>query len=324
MDGAIENISASEFDAIVVGGGPAGASCALWLRLLGFSPAIIEQRTRLGGLQNDSPYQNEWIAPLVGLSGREVAYNIHRNIVSRDIACFLATSVKSIVRAPGGFIVHAADLHGNRRLLASHVVLASGVRPANGGLSAGPRMLIGPGASITDTDFSGRSVAILGGGDNAFENFHFIRERGAAEVHVYARTVRARREFIEKTPREYLRTGQYSVDGDAMTVSGSPYDFIVVLYGWFPNLDYVDEFNLARDSKGFIATDSRTTETSVPNVFAIGEVAQRMHPCCVTSMADGVVAAKEIQRRIEAGSQSTLDACNLAAIADARRVSRRH
>jgi thioredoxin reductase (NADPH) len=66
------SISALKFDAVVIGGGPAGASCALWLKLLGFSPTIIEERSRLGGLQNDSPYQNDWITPLVGLSGREV------------------------------------------------------------------------------------------------------------------------------------------------------------------------------------------------------------------------------------------------------------
>jgi len=302
-----ETLDPADFDAVIVGGGPAGASCALWLKLLGFRPVIIERRPRLGGLQNDSPYGNAWIVPLPELSGAEVADNIHRNILSHDITCFLDTAVQSLVRSPSGFSVSIAGADGTIQLSAPYIVLASGVRPRSGGLKASQRLLIGPGAKIADTDFSGKKVAILGGGDNAFENFQLIREGGAAEVHIFARTVGARREFVNKTPTKHLRVGQYSVDTEAMTVSGRPYDYIVVLYGWSPNLDFADAFDLKQNDRGFIVTDSETTETSLHNVFAIGEVAQRMHPCCVTAMADGVVAAKEIQHRIEAGGRDRVD-----------------
>jgi len=53
---------------------------------------------------------------------------------------------------------------------------------------------------------------------------------------------------------------------------------------------------LARTDQGFLATDAVTAETSLPGVYAIGEVAQRMHPCVPTAMADGVIAAKAIER----------------------------
>ena len=87
-----------------------------------------------------------------------------------------------------------------------------------------------------------------------------------------------------------------------MTVAGRRYDVIVVLYGWTPALEFMRNHPLARDEKGFVVTDRDSAESSIRNVYAIGEVAQRMHPCCVTSMADGVVAAKAIQRRSEAGA----------------------
>jgi thioredoxin reductase (NADPH) len=302
------------FDTIIVGGGPAGASCALWLKLLGFQPCIIEHRTRLGGLQNDSPYLNEWIAPLTGFRGREVAQNIHSNLLSRSITCYLSTSVHSVAPSADCFVVGATDGCGDKCISAPYVVLASGVRPADGGLSAGSNLLIGPGTQIVETDFSRKSVAILGGGDNAFENYHFIREKGAAEVHIYARTIKARREFLETTPVEHVSIGKYDVDPDTMTVSDRSYDIIVVLYGWTPSLDFMHNVDLARDSNGFVVTDYGTAETSISNVFAIGEVAQRMHPCCVTSMADGVVAAKEIQRRIEANAKDAF----IAAVRKAR------
>ncbi|WP_412025889.1 NAD(P)/FAD-dependent oxidoreductase [Burkholderia cepacia] len=294
----------SAFDAIIVGGGSAGASCALWLKQLGFQPCIIERRPKLGGLQNENPYPNNWIAPVVGRHGEDVARAIHANILSRGIACRLRTSVESATIDHGRFVVRVVDAAGRQDFLSSpYLVLASGVRPADGGLLAGPDRVIGPGKRIDDRDFHGKSVAILGGGDNAFENYELIRAKGAARVHIHARSIRARREFLERIPVTDVRIGSYEVCPDTSTVSGCRYDVIVVLYGWAPALEFMHGFDLARDARGFVSTDVGTTETSISNVFAIGEVAQRMHPCCVTAMADGVVAAKEIQRRIEADSR---------------------
>ena len=44
----------------IIGGRPAGMSCALWLKYLGFSPIIIEKKEQLGGLQQLSNFQNVW------------------------------------------------------------------------------------------------------------------------------------------------------------------------------------------------------------------------------------------------------------------------
>lgn len=297
------------FDTIIVGGGPAGASCALWLRQLGFQPCIVEQRSELGGLQNESPYPNDWIAPVVGLRGEEVARGIHANILSRGVDCRLRTSVESVTIDRDHFVVRVVNTAGQQDFLSSlYLVLASGVRPADGGLLASPNLVIGPGKRIDGRDFRGKSVAILGGGDSAFENYEFIRAKGAAGVHIYARSIRARREFLERIPTTDVSIGPYEVCSDMMTVSGRFYDVIVVLYGWIPSLKFMCDFDLARNAEGFVLTDSSTTETSISNVFAVGEVAHRMHPCCVTSMADGVVAAKEIQKRIEADFRDSFNA----------------
>lgn len=304
------------FDAIVVGGGPAGASCALWLKQLQLRACIVEQRPTLGGLQNESVSRNDWIAPVVGLRGEEVAHSMHVNIVSHGIACRLRASVESVTVGTDGFVVDVTDPAGHTSLSAPYLVLASGVRPANGDLHAGPNLLVGPGKQIAERDFRGKSVAVLGGGDNAFENYEFIRAKGAARVHIHARSICARREFLERIPVEDVSVGPYEVDPDNLTVAGQRYDVITVFYGWTPSLDFMHGVDLARDATGFVATDRDTAETSIPNLFAIGEVARRMHPCCVTSMADGVVAAKEIQRRIETGSQAAF----VRAVQAAKRV----
>ena len=45
----------------IIGGGPAGMSCALWLGNYGLAPIIIEQAPELGGMARASPYPNEWL-----------------------------------------------------------------------------------------------------------------------------------------------------------------------------------------------------------------------------------------------------------------------
>ena len=45
----------------IIGGGPAGMSCALWLHNYGLYPIIIEKESALGGMARMSPYPNEWL-----------------------------------------------------------------------------------------------------------------------------------------------------------------------------------------------------------------------------------------------------------------------
>ena len=70
----------------------------------------------------------------------------------------------------------------------------------------------------------------------------------------------------------------YQVDPAARSVDGRQYDLILVFYGWEPQAGFADDLRLARDERGYISTDFATAETSVPDIYAIGEVAHRMHP----------------------------------------------
>lgn len=289
------------FDAVIIGGGPAGASCALWLKMLGFEPCIVERRTTLGGLQAESPYPNDWIVSILGKTGKDVAADMHQHILSHGIACRLGQTVVDARINGQGFQVTTEDAEV---VSGKTLVLASGVRPVTGGLSAGKNVLIGPGDQVAAQDFASKRVAILGGGDNAFENYLFIRGKGAAEVHIFARSIRARRSLADRVPAGDVQLGPYEVSSDQVMVGTRTYDLLVVLYGWEAYLPFIHVPELERDRRGFVVTD-QNCETTVTGLYAIGEVAQRMHPCCVTAMADGIVAAKDIQRRIDSGGHRT-------------------
>ncbi len=304
------------WDATIVGAGPAGVSCAIWLKRLGLRPLLIEARSMLGGLTAGSPYPNPWVATSPGVTGVDLAAALTRSVADAGVDVKLGTSVADVSRlaavsgaagttggegperpAVGGFRLSFAD-GGHPPLAATTLVVASGVRPRDGGLAPRPEILIGPGRHVLDHDFRGLRVAILGGGDNALEHFAIISGRGAAALDVFARTLRAQKRWLDATPRKNLHVGPYRVDDRELTVAGRPYDRLLVFYGYAPVADFTVSLGLARDAAGYLRTDSRTAETSAAGVYAIGEVANRLHPSVVTAMADGVTAAKAIQRRL--------------------------
>lgn len=293
---------AQQYDAVVVGGGPAGASCAVWLARLGLSPLLLESADTLGGLASGNPFQDNWIAVLPGLTGREVGANIARSVGLAKVPVVTSARVHQLQRRDGGFITafqgkEAGEI-GSRT-----IVIASGTcaRPLPG-QAAGehfPGVLVGPGMHIAEQDYRGKSVAILGGGDNAFENYAFVRERGAAQVHVYARSVRAQAQWFDNARTTDVHIGPHAVEPAQRRVNGRQYDLVLVFYGWEPRAPFADHLMLERDASGYFKTDFSTAQTSQDGVYAIGEVAHRMHPCVVTALADGVVAAKAIQARLE-------------------------
>jgi thioredoxin reductase (NADPH) len=297
------------YDAVIIGGGPAGASCAVWLARLGFSPVLIEGGDALGGLCRVNPFSDEWNATLPGMTGPQVADNLALSVYRAGVPVHLSCMADRVEAAGQGFVVMGSGLA--EPLHARNLVLATGVRarsldlPADSAPSRKAErspdgILIGPGEHIVAQDFRDKSVAVLGGGDNAFENALYALEKGARNVRLYARNVRAQRQFVSQLPEACVSLGSYSVDAQARTINGQAYDIIMVFYGWEPCVGFANALGLQRSAQGFIATDMQTAQTSCPGVYAIGEVAQRQHPCVVTALADGVTAAKAIQARLEA------------------------
>lgn len=283
------------FDALIVGAGPAGVSCSVWLQQLGFRSALIDANPTCGGLQLSNPWTNTWIATSVNAHGKDVAAALQGNAERHGSALYLSlTALRATPDGEGWKI----ELSSGEALTGKALVLAGGVTPKTGGLVSRAGLLIGPGPQVAATNFSGSTVAILGGGDNAFENYQFVRDRGASRVTIFARTLKARAEMLERVPAEDVVVGPYEIDAEAKTVGGKSFDHILVLYGYEAHRKALVGLEPSMTPSGFVQTD-QNCRTSIPGVWAIGELAQRMHPCCVTSMADGIVAAKNIQSVLE-------------------------
>ncbi|MFA7669222.1 MAG: NAD(P)/FAD-dependent oxidoreductase [Burkholderiaceae bacterium] len=312
-------------DALIVGAGPAGVSCAVWLANLGFRPVLFDAASHVGGLCHGNPFPDPWMVPLPGADGHAVAGQLARSVAEAGIDLRLDTRVKQIQRqsrlegnasvgaqraqegvsagaAHGSFVVSGS---GWLPVRGRTVVLATGVRARGWQLAAAPGgtilpgIIVGPGGAVARQEYKGRHVAILGGGDNAFENALYVAERGAASVTVHARNVRAQQQLCNRVPDHWVHRGAYAVDPSALSVNGRRYDLILVFYGWEPVTDCLEALSPQLDDNGFVSTDWYTAQTSVDGVYAIGELTRRQHPCVLTAMADGVVAAKAIQARLE-------------------------
>lgn len=287
-------------DAVIIGGGPAGCQCALWLCMLGYEATIIEKSDRLGGLQCKSPYVNDWLVGTVNLRGQDIANNIQAQIEKMHIPVFYNSSTKSIKKTSWGFEINT----GNEIIAAHNLVIATGVRPRNGSFESTSAVIVGPGKEIYNEQFTNKRVAVLGGGDNAAENYSFITEKNPKLCHVYARTVKARQNLWGKIDSSDIFLGEYKTDQKSMSIIHDNkmhiYDIFIVLYGWEANIpNSLSSFkNQLLNEQGFIAIDE-SRRTRIPNIFAAGEVTHFLHPCVATAMADGVIVAKSIQFQFE-------------------------
>ena len=285
---------------VIIGGGPAGCQCALWLYMLGYEPIVIEQASVLGGLQATDPYPNNWLVGMMDITGEELAHQMQHHLEKMQIPLLLESSPQQITKHTQGFTV----VVGEKKIETRRIVIATGVKAKSGSFLASENVLIGPGQHVFNYSFAGKRVAILGGGDNAAENYTFIKEKNSALCHVYARTIKARKNLWLAVAKNDIYASPYEVDQQTLTITQQGkkrvYDVIVVLYGWEANIPTVFEpfKKQLMDKQGFIITD-KVCHTPVAGLYAIGEVANRAHPCVITAMADGVIAAKAIQETEE-------------------------
>jgi thioredoxin reductase (NADPH) len=312
----------------IIGAGPAGMSCALWLANYGLRPVIIEQEGALGGMARLSPYPNDWLLGRPAESARENAAAFVRHIQQAGVETLTGARPQQLRNGSDGTFgldVARSGTQAAQSLACRALVIATGTRfqgeewldgtenarrlAAAGRVHLGPTFVGEAGADL------GAHVAVVGGGDNAFDVTRMIAEKGVKVTLVMrGSTPRARPRLVEQlrgheaAGRATILAGR-TVAGLADAVGrvrvrlsdggGIEVDHVVLLFGYQPNTDapWLAELALAQDALGYLEVDGNM-ETSRPGVFAVGDVANPAHPCIATAIAAGTVAAREIQRRL--------------------------
>lgn len=279
---------------VVIGAGPAGAACALWLHQLGCPVLLVDRNAYSGGLQRFSPYENLWIPTVRGLRGQDIAGRLHEHLHDVGVPMRLGLEVRHVgQRTPGGFRIECGD---GDVLECDYAVIATGTRFKAAGFTPSERLSIGPGRDFEAVDVGGKSVAVLGGGDNAFDAYRFAMDRGAARCRIFARTLRAQHKLQALVGLQHVQTGPFTVDAPSSTVNGEAFDVISVQFGFEPVVPGGLQ-GLERSREGYLKADLWGV-TGIDGLYAAGEVTQTLHPCVTTSMAHGVQVAKHIQGRL--------------------------
>jgi len=318
----------------IIGGGPAGMSGALWLGNYGLAPIIIEQAPVLGGMARASPYPNDWLLGRPGETARQNAAAFARHVRQAKVECWLGARPQRVTQRPdGGFELEVAFAdHRAQSLSCPAVVVAAGTRfrgqdfidtianarelAQRGRLHLGPTWAGEPGADLPGADL-GSHVAVIGGGDNAFDVSRMLVEKGVkATIVMRSQSPHAQPLLVERL-RAHQASGMADVmagqtvtaldeagakirvrisDGHAIDV-----DHVVLLFGYQPNADdpWLQGLALERGTEGHLVVDDNM-ETSCRGVFAVGDIANPMHPCIATAIGTGTMAAREIQRRLSA------------------------
>lgn len=294
---------------LIIGGGPAGYTAAIYASRAGLEPVVIEgpepggQLTTTSLVENYPGFKDGVDATVLMTDMRAQAERLGTRFVRGSVrSCDL--DAKSVT------------LDGGESLSARALIIATGAAAKYLGLPS-ERQFRGMGVSACATCdgffYRGRIVAVVGGGDTACEEAMYLAGL-AKEVHMivrkpFLRASVANRKRVEETSNIsiHYETVTKEILGDASGVTGVRLDhngevFDMSLDGFFlaigrhPNTEFLGG-QLDLDDNGYILSDG--VLTSKPGVFVAGDVRNTDFRQAITAAADGCRAALEAEKYLK-------------------------
>jgi thioredoxin reductase (NADPH) len=299
---------------IIIGSGPAGLTAGLYAARANLKPLLIEGLEAGGQLMLTTMVEN-WPGFRNGIDGPDLIAEM-RAQAERFGTEIIRGQVTSVDLRTRPFTVTLSDAQYSCRSL----IIATGASARLLGLPS-ERTLLGHGVSTCATCdgyfFRGKPIAVVGGGDSAMEEAIFLT-RFASHVTVVHRrdTLRASKIMQDKAfanPKisfewnsdveEIVDTVKGEVTGIGLVNNRSgerktvPVDGVFVAIGHTPNTSLF-KGQLELDSSGYIVTHLGS-RTSVPGVFACGDVQDHVYRQAITAAGSGCMAAIDSEHYID-------------------------
>jgi len=304
-------------DLLVVGGGPAGLGAAVYGASEGLDTLLVES-TALGGQAGSSRRIENYLGFPAGISGTELTSRAVTQ--ARKFNARPATPYRAVALEPGNGR-HVVRLDDDRAIEARAVILATGAQyrrlPVEG-LSEYEGLSVFYAAGPPEAQLCGASrVGVVGGGNSAGQAAVWLA-RGGALV-----TLLHRRADLRETMSDYLvhELDRYGVavrdrseidelhgnDGqlEGVTLKTGerlPFSFLFLFLGALPCTEWLGDA-VARDEDGFVLTGSAANadyilETSLPGVFAAGDVRSGSTKRCAAAVGEGAMAVQLVHARL--------------------------
>jgi thioredoxin reductase (NADPH) len=304
---------------IIIGSGPAGYTAAIYAARANLEPLVVASSVEAGGeLMNTTEVENFPGFP-EGIQGPELMEKMQKQAERFGAEVLYDDVVELDVDGP----VKRVVLGSGATHEASSIIFATGSAYRKLGLEGEDR-LSGHGVSWCATCdgffFRDRVIAVVGGGDSAMEEATFLT-KFASKVYIIHRkdTLRASKIMQERAfandKIEFVWNsevadvlGEAAVSGVTLrsTLDGSTRDLAIdglfVAIGNDPRTHLVHD-KLDLTSEGTIRVDGRSSRTSVPGVFAAGDVIDPTYRQAATAAASGTVAALDAEHYLAALAQ---------------------
>jgi thioredoxin reductase (NADPH) len=272
------------YDLIVIGAGPAGLTAGLYAAR-GRLDALLLERLAPGGQVLTTDWVENYPGFPEGISGFELMEKMKAQAEHFGLPIRMEEVIELELRPEKKVVITRKE-----RLEAKALVLTLGATPKKLGIE-GEDLLIGKGVSYCATCdgpfYRDQEVAVIGGGDTALE------DRATAEEKI---------EFIWDTvPVRIL--GESGVEGIELKnvktgeISRKEVQGVFVFVGTQPNSDLINGM-VKQDESGFVITDEKM-ETSIPGVFAAGDIRSKALRQVSTAVGDAANAAFFAERFIE-------------------------
>ncbi len=294
---------AKNYDIIIVGGGPGGLACGQYSARAGRKTVILEEMAPGGQCMIIDEIEN--YPGLEKLSGYELASRFEQQATGFGCEIAYATVNSLKVIEDGSFSLDTSD----GEYTSPVVVIATGAKHRNLEVP-GEKELTGHGVSYCATCdgpfFRKKKILVCGGGDSACQESMYLRKL-SDDVTVTHRRDRFRAQasivkaMTDAGIKTKMNTTVQSINGENNKVksvtfldkeTGETYtedfDGVFIFVGNIPQSQLVPDS--VKDEGGFIRTDARMM-TSVPGLFAVGDVRDTVFRQIVTAASDGAIAA---------------------------------
>ncbi len=302
----------SEYDVIVLGGGPGGLTAGLYLCQAKVNTVLVDISLPGGHVSTTHEVSN-----YPGFIDPQAGYMLSHNMSEQTKLCGTVFKVAVDVTKVD-LVKKTVVIDETETIHAKKIIIATGTTPNLTG-AKGERELKGKGISYCATCdakyFVDKEVIVIGGGNSAVEESDFISKFASkvTMVHQFA-AFTANKTAVDKLlanpkiqplflhePRSFQKIGDRMVveveDLTTKEIKILEADGVFIFIGMKPNLGlFTDKLEL--DQWGYIKTDDEM-RTSIPDVYAVGDVISKKYRQITTAVADGTIAAISIAKELD-------------------------